>query len=166
VAILSDGTIKIYIDNNVYDEIVLVEAIRKIVFSAALEGIADFVYSSVTQDELEATPNGEKAEKRAALLAVMKDLPSRTPTSPVVLDMSYYGDAKYGDETADSIYDKLRGRFGPKDALHVSTANAAQCDYFVTNDKKLISSVNDLGLDMRAIDVSQLVELLKSLPGD
>ena|SRR5438552_6274215 len=151
------NAIRFYLDNNVYDLIVALS--REVVTSAAANGRAKFYSSHVTEDELMAMPP-EKDEKLLALIAVLKQVTEEVPSAPAVFGYGKYGRTRFGDETSNGIYDSLKAKHDPPDAIHVATANSIGCDYFVTEDKELRSDIDRLRLKMKPLSFEEMTLLL------
>src|SRR6266705_223428 len=126
--------VRVYLDSNLYDRVVGYN--RGPLFSANEKRLVQFCGSHVTVAELAATPE-KKAQKRRALVALLEQLPEMVLSTPAVFDFSRLDRSTFGDERSVAIYDQLKDRYGPRDAIHVATAQAAGCDYFVTEDAQL-----------------------------
>lgn len=153
--------IRIYLDNNVYDEIFTRAGVKDLVFRSRTEGVAKFYSCHLTRDELN-DMGPEKAKLHTELLRIAEELPEKVPSTPGVFDFGRFDETAFGDETANSIYETLQAKHGSEDAIHVATAISVGCDYFVTQETTdgLLKDVNRLGLKMKAIDVNQMTELL------
>jgi len=147
----------VYLDSNLYDKVVGYN--RGLLFSANEKGLVKFCGSHVTEDELAAIPE-KKAQKRRALVALLEQLPEMVLSTPAVFDFSRLDRSTFGDERSVAIYDQLKDRYGPRDAIHVATAQAAGCDYFVTEDAQLRRGVRALALSMKPCSYADLVSLL------
>ena len=101
------------------------------------------------------------------LRKIAEELPERVPSTPGVYGVGKYDETMYGDDAAAAIYDALRDKHGPKDAVHVATASSVRCDYFVTQETTggLLVDVNRLRLPMKAINADQMSALLLSHMG-
>lgn len=152
--------VRFYLDSNVYDQIA--EATRDRIRLIAETGRAKFYSTHVTEDELGAMPP-EKAAKRTALTAFVHDLAEDVHSIPMVWDFSPWGRSRLGDERSIAVYDALKPKHGPGDAILVATADNIGCDYFVTEDKDLREDIDALGIAMRAQSFEQMMGLLRVL---
>ena len=152
--------VRFYLDSNVYDQ--LTEETQDRIRLLAETGRAKFYSTHVTEDELGAIPP-EKAKKRAALTAVAEELAEDVHSIPMVWDFSPWDRSRWGDELSRAIYDALKPKHGPGDAIHVATADNIGCDYFVTEDKDLIEDIEALEIRMKAKSFDQMLGLLMAL---
>ncbi len=151
---------RLYLDDNVLDRVV--GEARDLVLAIAGRGAAVFYSSHTTEDELGAMPAGE-AERQRALLADVKRFTQDVQPIPTVRGHGRFDKTLFGDDISIRIYKALTGKHGPRDAIHVATANYVGCDYFVTEDKGLRQDVERWGLTMKPIGFDGMMILLRSL---
>ena len=127
---------RVYLDNCCYnrpfdeqgDLSVVVETIAKLQIQALMrQGRIEYVWSDILGLEVSRNPFKDRQER--------------------ILDWMV-GAAEYVESTDDVLE---RGReieaFGvkPKDALHLASAEKAECDWFITTDKGILKKVQRLG---------------------
>ena len=156
---VGNNPIRIYLDNNIYD-LILAQS-QAFVNSASAK--AKFLSCHITEDELMAMPS-EMAEKQRALLAVLKQLTDDVPSIPAVWDYGRFDRTLFGDEVSNAIYDSLKEKHDPPDAIHVATADHFDCDYFVTEDRELRLDIERLQLGMKALSFKEMQSLLHREP--
>jgi predicted nucleic acid-binding protein len=154
-----DKPLRLYLDNNIYD--LLEGAAEQLVLSVNASFKAKFFSTHVTEDELNRMPP-EKAEKQRILSALVKRVSEDVPSIPALWDCSPFGRTRFGDDQAIAIYDALKERHGPRDAIHVATADNIGCDYFVTEDTDLRDDIGRQHLRMKAIPFAEMIALLRS----
>jgi len=154
--VVGNNPVRIYFDNNIYD-LILAQS-QEFVISMAAK--AQFYSCHITEDELMAMPP-EKAAKQRALMAILQQLSEDVPSIPAVFGYGKYGKTSFGDEASNTIYDSLRAKHHPPDAIHVATANHIGCHYFVTEDRELRSDIDSLHLRMKPLSFEGLQSLLR-----
>lgn len=108
----------------------------------------------VQRDEIAATSD---SNRKIQLLEVLANIvPESMPTESAVWDYSNWDEAKFGDDSNDSLYDRILGelrRLDPspkKDASHIRDTLIAETAIknemtLVSADQNLIKVVKDLG---------------------
>ncbi|MFH1432579.1 MAG: hypothetical protein ABIG84_05145 [archaeon] len=144
--------LKIIFDSNVYDEIVSGNLNLNTINKEKYE----FYITHIQSDEISSCPDNEK--RQVLTLFLLKIAPIIIPTESIVLDVSRFGEAKFGD---GQLLEKLKigNSKHTKDALIGETAIKNKL-ILVTNDKKMNIRVNLNG--GKAIDIHEFKEMLNN----
>jgi len=121
---------KVYLDNCCYNRpfddqggiLIRIETEAKLFVQHEIQaGRVELAWSSMNDYENNDNPSLEKTER----IAVWRDMAND------VITMS--------DAILQSAQDLERIGLKPKDALHIASAMAAQCDFFLTTDKRILN---------------------------
>jgi len=100
-------------------------------------GRIDLVWSSMNDYENNDNPSLEKSERIAVWRGIAKEI------------------VKTNDEILNNALKLEKTGLKPKDALHIASAIAARCDFFLTTDKGIL---NKQQIGIRAINPVSFVE--------
>jgi len=136
---------RIMLDTNALSYIAEENLMQKIK-ELASNGIIEILVTHAQMDEVDATPDVEKAKK-------MLEIPAKIiPTDGFILDVSRLGQAKFCDEN-DRIEELRANSRKPnpsRDALIGITA-IKNLDFFVTDDKKLRRRITKIGFSNKLL---------------
>jgi len=134
---------RVYLDSCAVDPFLDLPGALDTARSAVERGDLELLFSHVTWDEVEATPD---PVRREGLLQVLREVGTRIATGSIVFGYSRFNEARFS-ATSD-FHDSFGGRNHnhTRDAMHANTAHVENCELITTELKRMRNAAARLGV--------------------
>ncbi len=139
-------------DTQIYDQVITESGMTQLLNKLSTQGRLKILTTHIQQDEIKAIPDEEKK------LAIQEIVTELVNTSGAVYGVSKWGMATWGDGSSggfsiDEVRSESKGH--TKDALIATTA-ARDADVIVTEDKRLVNRLKQLGVQTKVWSFADL----------